>query len=137
MRIFVAGATGVVGRELLPQLYADGHQVAGTTSHPERADFVRRLGATPVVADALDREAVERAGKGFAPEAIVHRLTGLSGGINPRHQYPSWRGEKASEPPTRQPPVRSDAGLIRVHERATRPLAFPRQQPNEGDERLG
>jgi hypothetical protein len=44
------------------------------TSHPERADFVRRLGATPVVADALDREAVEWAVREFAPDAIVHQF---------------------------------------------------------------
>jgi nucleoside-diphosphate-sugar epimerase len=86
MRVFVAGATGVVGRQLVPQLVAGGHQVAGMTSRPEKSELLRGLGTIPVVADALDPESVGRAVSEFAPEAIVDQLTGLSGGVNPRHQ---------------------------------------------------
>jgi nucleoside-diphosphate-sugar epimerase len=86
MRVFVAGATGVVGRQLVPQLVAGGHQVTGMTSRPEKSELLSGLGATPVVADALDPEAVGVAVSESAPEAIVHQLTALSGGVNPRHQ---------------------------------------------------
>ena len=79
MRIFVAGATGVLGRELVPQLVARGHEVVGMTRSPGKQDLVRSLGARPVVADALDPDAVAEAVASAEPEAIVHQLTALSG----------------------------------------------------------
>jgi 2-alkyl-3-oxoalkanoate reductase len=79
MKIFVAGATGAIGRVLLPILAERGHQVFGTTRKQQQADAVWALGAEPVVVDALDRTAlVEAVGK-VAPEVIVHQLTALSG----------------------------------------------------------
>jgi nucleoside-diphosphate-sugar epimerase len=86
MKVLVAGATGAVGRLLVPQLVAGGHHVVGMTTRAERSQMLRRLGATPVVADALDPESVGVAVSEAAPEAIVHQLTALSGGVNPRHQ---------------------------------------------------
>jgi nucleoside-diphosphate-sugar epimerase len=86
MRVFVAGATGVVGRQLVPQLVASGHEVVGMTTRPEKSEMLRGWGAIPVVGDALDPESVGLAVSEFAPEAIVHQLTGLSGGVDPRHQ---------------------------------------------------
>jgi nucleoside-diphosphate-sugar epimerase len=85
MRVFVAGATGAVGRQLVPQLVARGHQVAGMTKRSENVEMVRGWGATPVVADGLDPESIGLAVSEFAPEAIVHQLTALSGGIDLRH----------------------------------------------------
>jgi len=79
MRIFVAGATGVLGRELVPQLVARGHEVVGMTRSPGKQDLVRSLGARPVVADALDPDAVAEAVASAEPEVIVHQLTALSG----------------------------------------------------------
>lgn len=61
MRVFVAGASGVIGRRLLPLLREAGHEVAGMTRSPARADLVRSLGAEPVVADAFDAEGLARA----------------------------------------------------------------------------
>jgi 2-alkyl-3-oxoalkanoate reductase len=61
MNVLVAGATGALGRHLVPQLVARGHEVVGMTRSASRQDAVRRLGATPVVADALDPDAVARA----------------------------------------------------------------------------
>jgi nucleoside-diphosphate-sugar epimerase len=79
MKVFVAGATGVLGRQLVPQLLARGHEVVGMTSSAAKQDLVRSLGARPVVADALDPDAVAGAVASAEPEVIVHQLTALSG----------------------------------------------------------
>jgi 2-alkyl-3-oxoalkanoate reductase len=79
MRIFVAGATGAVGKRLLPLLVASGHEVAGTTRSARRADALRALGAEPVVLDVLDAEAVGRAVSQAGPEVVVHQATALTG----------------------------------------------------------
>jgi nucleoside-diphosphate-sugar epimerase len=78
MKVFVAGATGVLGRALVPQLVAEGHEVVGMTRTPSKQDLVRRLGAQPVVVDALDPDAVAQAVARSKPEVIVHELTALS-----------------------------------------------------------
>jgi 2-alkyl-3-oxoalkanoate reductase len=79
MRIFVAGATGAVGRRLVPLLVRRGHEVVGTTHHASRADVVRELGAEPAVLDPLDRDQVMAAVAAARPEVVVHQLTALSG----------------------------------------------------------
>jgi nucleoside-diphosphate-sugar epimerase len=79
MKVFVAGATGVMGRTLVPQLVARGHEVFGMTRSPSKQDLVRSLGARPVVADALDADAVAQAVASAEPEVVVHQLTALSG----------------------------------------------------------
>jgi nucleoside-diphosphate-sugar epimerase len=85
MKVLVAGAGGVIGRQLLPRLAKNGHQVVGLTRSPEKAELVRALGAEPVIADALDAEQVARAVAEAEPEAIVHELTALSDSIDIRH----------------------------------------------------
>lgn len=84
MKIFLAGATGVLGRALIPQLVARGHEVAGMTKSAAKQELVRSLGARPVVADALDRDAVAQAVASVEPEVIVHQLTALSGPMSMR-----------------------------------------------------
>ena len=79
MRVFVAGASGAIGRRLLPQLVAAGHKVTATTRSPGKADQLRALGATPEVVDGLDASAVSEAVARSEPEAIVHQMTALSG----------------------------------------------------------
>jgi nucleoside-diphosphate-sugar epimerase len=79
MRIFVAGATGVLGRRLVPLLVEGGHQVTAMTRSPGKADGLRRAGAEPVVADALDRDAVVGAVAAARPEVVVHQLSDLAG----------------------------------------------------------
>ena len=79
MHIFLAGATGAVGRSLVPLLISHGHTVTGTTRSPRKADDLRALGAEPVVVDALDRRAVLDALAAAQPDAIVSQLTALSG----------------------------------------------------------
>jgi len=84
MKVFVAGATGVLGRELVPQLVAQGHEVVGMTRSASKRDLVRSLGARPIVADALDPDAVAQAVATAEPEVIVHQLTALSGKMSIR-----------------------------------------------------
>ncbi len=84
MKIFVAGATGALGRQLVPQLAARGHEVVGMTRSASKQDLVRSLGARPVLADALDPDAVARAVASAEPEVIVHQLTALSGPMSMR-----------------------------------------------------
>lgn len=84
MRVFVAGATGAIGRVLVPRLVAQGHDVIGMTHNASKQDLVRSLGAHPVVADALDSDAVARAVTAAEPEVIVHQLTALSGSMGLR-----------------------------------------------------
>jgi 2-alkyl-3-oxoalkanoate reductase len=79
MHIFLAGATGAVGRSLVPLLISHGHTVTGTTRSPQKADDLRALGAEPVVLDGLDRRAVLEAVAAARPEAIVNQMTALSG----------------------------------------------------------
>jgi nucleoside-diphosphate-sugar epimerase len=79
MKVFVAGATGVIGRALIPELLARGHEVVGMARNASKQDLVRSLGARPVVADALDPDAVAEAVASAEPEVIVHELTSLAG----------------------------------------------------------
>ncbi|HET9010776.1 MAG TPA: NAD(P)-dependent oxidoreductase [Gemmatimonadaceae bacterium] len=85
MKVFVAGATGALGKQLVPRLVAGGHEVVGMTRTPLKLKLVRELGATGVVADALDPGAVARAVGEAEPDVIVHQLTALSGSLDLRH----------------------------------------------------
>jgi 2-alkyl-3-oxoalkanoate reductase len=84
MKVFVAGATGALGRQLVPQLVARGHEVVGMTRTASKQDRVRSLGARAVVVDALDPDAVAQAVASAEPEVIVHELTALSGKMSMR-----------------------------------------------------
>jgi 2-alkyl-3-oxoalkanoate reductase len=79
MKIFVAGATGALGRRLVPLLVSNGHTVVGTTRTSNKAEALRAAGATPVILDALDRDAVIDALTRAEPEVVVHELTALAG----------------------------------------------------------
>jgi nucleoside-diphosphate-sugar epimerase len=85
MKVFVAGASGALGTQLVPQLVGHGHEVVGMTRSPSKREALRAGGARPVVADALDPEAVARAVAEAEPEVIVHQLTALSGPLDMRH----------------------------------------------------
>jgi nucleoside-diphosphate-sugar epimerase len=77
VRIFLAGATGVLGQRLVPLLVADGHVVAGMTRSSSKADHLQDLGAEPVVCDVYDAAALRAAVAAFAPDVVMHQLTDL------------------------------------------------------------
>jgi 2-alkyl-3-oxoalkanoate reductase len=79
MRVFVAGATGAVGRELVPALKAAGHSVAGLTRSDAKAEMIKRAGALPIVADVFDAPSIRQALISFEPEIVIHEMTGLAG----------------------------------------------------------
>lgn len=85
MKVLVAGATGALGKQLVPRLVAHRHEVAGMTRHESKTAAVTAMGATPVVADALDPDSVARAAAEVNPEVIVHELTALSDSLDLRH----------------------------------------------------
>ncbi len=84
MRVFLAGATGVIGRRLVPRLIEAGHEVTGMTRSPAKHDQLRAAGAEPVLADAFDAAAVRAAVSAARPDAVIHQLTSIPARINPR-----------------------------------------------------
>jgi nucleoside-diphosphate-sugar epimerase len=78
VRVFVAGGTGVVGRRLVPQLVARGHQVTATTTNPAKLGLLEQLGADAVVMDGLDAMSVGEAVAKAQPDAIAHQMTAIS-----------------------------------------------------------
>jgi nucleoside-diphosphate-sugar epimerase len=84
MRVFVAGATGVIGRALVPKLVEAGHEPTGMTRSAERAERLRAQGAAAVLCDALDADALRAAVIAAKPEAVIHELTDIPPGIEPR-----------------------------------------------------
>lgn len=88
MRVFVAGGSGAIGRQLVPQLVARGHQVTATTTDPGKRPLLERLGATAVVMDGLDAASVGEAVAAAEPEAVVHQMTSI-GAPDMRH-FDRW-----------------------------------------------
>lgn len=82
-RIFLAGATGVIGRRLAAMLREAGHTVIGTTRSPAKSDALRAIGVEPVVVDVFDAEALARAVAAAKPEIVIHQLTDLPRGLDP------------------------------------------------------
>ena len=86
MKIFLAGATGIVGSRLIPLLLAAGHQVTGTARSAEKAANLRSLGVNPAIVDALDAEGLNRAVGAALPEVVIHQLTSLPDRRDPERQ---------------------------------------------------
>jgi nucleoside-diphosphate-sugar epimerase len=85
MRVFLAGATGAIGRRLTPMLTQSGHEVIATTRTPSKARELEQAGVEPVVLDALNREAVFAALVAAKPEVVIHMLTALPQRLDPHH----------------------------------------------------
>jgi nucleoside-diphosphate-sugar epimerase len=79
MKVFVAGATGVVGKRLVPLLVSSGYEVTASTRSAEKEGWLREVGSRPAVVDALDRDGVMQAVLQAEPEVVIHELTGLTG----------------------------------------------------------
>ena len=89
MRVFLAGASGAIGRRLLPRLIERGHDVTAMTRSRKKVDELRALGSEPVVVDGLDAAAVGEAVARAEPAAIIHQMTALSGEPDMRH-FDRW-----------------------------------------------
>jgi nucleoside-diphosphate-sugar epimerase len=89
MRVFLAGATGAIGRRLVPQLLARGHSVTATTRTSDKVELLRALGAQPVVVDGLDAVGIGEAIARAAPDAIVHQMSALAGTQDLKH-FDAW-----------------------------------------------
>jgi nucleoside-diphosphate-sugar epimerase len=87
MRIFVAGASGVIGVRLVPLLVAAGHEVVGMTRSPDKADQLRTLGAQPVVCDVYDADPLRDAVVQFEPDAVMHQLTDLPDDVSQLSEF--------------------------------------------------
>jgi nucleoside-diphosphate-sugar epimerase len=85
MRVFVAGATGAIGRQLVPRVVAAGHEVTGMTRSESKQVIIRELGAVPMVADALDADQVAEAVAKAKPDVIVHQPTAIPEKLDMRH----------------------------------------------------
>ena len=85
MKVFLAGATGVIGRPLVSQLVENGHEVTAMTRSEERATQLRALGVSPVVCDVFDRDTLFSVVAAATPDAIVHQLTSIPEHIDPRN----------------------------------------------------
>ena len=90
MRVFVAGGTGVVGRRLVPQLVARGHQVTATTTSPGKLGMLEQLGAEAVVMDGLDAVSVGEAVAAARPDVIVHQMTANDAGKPDMRHLDRW-----------------------------------------------
>lgn len=99
MRVLVAGATGAIGRRLVPELISRSHHVVGTSRTPENAAALRSLGAVPAVLDLLDPAAVTDLVSRIEPEAIVHEATALSGLSDMKHFDRSFETTKTRRRP--------------------------------------
>lgn len=84
LRVFVAGATGVIGVRLVPLLVAEGYQVSGMTRSTAKAQAVRAAGAAAVMVDVFDAPAVQRALADSSPDVVIHQLTDLPPNLDPR-----------------------------------------------------
>ena len=85
-RIFLAGASGAVGRRLVPLLRQRGYEVTGTTRSADKADELRKLGVNALVMDVFDMGAVAEAMAAARPTIVIHQLTDLSGGFAPERE---------------------------------------------------
>jgi nucleoside-diphosphate-sugar epimerase len=89
MKVFVAGGTGAIGVQLVPQLVAAGHEVVATTRSANGAEKAQELGAEPAIADGLDENAMTEAVRRAQPEVVIHQMTALAGKVDLRH-FDRW-----------------------------------------------
>jgi len=111
MKVFLAGATGVIGRRLARLLCQAHHEVVGTTRTSAKSEALRMIGVTPVVADVLDADAVAHAVAAARPDIIIHQLTDLP-------SAPGTPGYPAAQEANRRLRIEGTANLMRAAKRA-------------------
>src|SRR6476659_6068805 len=92
MRIFLAGASGVIGQRLIPRLVQAGHVVGGLTRSADKTELLSKLGAEPILCDVFDREALIQAVRDFKPDIVLNQLTDLP---DDAEQIPKLAGRNA------------------------------------------
>jgi len=112
MKIFLAGASGAIGRPLVNLLRRTGHDVAGTTRSEESATALRALGCEAVVVDVFDKAALERAVTTAKPDVVMHQLTALAAGSNPESLQQNARLRREGTPNLVEAAVKAGAGRI-------------------------
>ena len=112
-RIFLAGATGVIGIRLLPLLIAEGHTVAAMTRSESKREQLTEAGAEPVVCDVYDAEALRDAVVAFAPDALLHQLTDLPDSAEDIPQLAARNARIRTRGTRRQPDDRGDGSRPR------------------------
>ena len=137
MKVFVAGATGALGKPLVTQLVRRGHEVTGMTRSESKQDSLRELGARPAVADALDPDAVARAVAEADPDVIVHQLTAISGDEPAPHGARLRRHEPAADRGHRPPARRRARGGRQALRGAELRAVALRAHRRPGEERGG
>ena len=98
MKIFIAGATGAVGRPLVSACIKAGHAVIGLTRTPARAELIRAMGAEPVIADGLDADAIAAVMDSTRPDAVIHEMTNLAGATDLRNFDRTFAGSNSYGP---------------------------------------
>ncbi|HZT03956.1 MAG TPA: NAD(P)-dependent oxidoreductase [Steroidobacteraceae bacterium] len=138
MRIFLAGATGAIGRRLAPLLVAAGHEVIGTTRSPGKVDALRKAGLEPLVIDVFDAAALSRAVSAASPEIVVQQLTDLPPGLDPsRMAAATYRNARVRKEGTRNLVAAAlEAGVRRFIAQSIAWVYAPGVEPHTEDDPL-
>ena len=138
MRIFLAGATGAIGRRLAPLLVAAGHEVIGTTRSPGKVDALRKAGVEPLVIDVFDAAALSRAVNAASPEIVVQQLTDLPPGLDPsRMAAATYRNARVRKEGTRNLVTAAlEAGVRRFIAQSIAWVYAPGVEPHTEDDPL-
>jgi len=138
MRIFLAGATGAIGRRLAPLLVAAGHEVIGTTRSPGKVDALRKAGVEPLVIDVFDAAALSRAVNAASPEIVVQQLTDLPPGLDPsRMAAATYRNARVRKEGTRNLVAAAlEAGVRRFIAQSIAWVYAPGVEPHTEDDPL-
>lgn len=138
MKIFLAGATGAIGRRLAPLLIAAGHEVTGTTRSQSKVEALRAAGVRPLVIDVFDAAALSRAVIAAEPEIVIHQLTDLPPGLDPRRMAEAThRNARIRKEGTRNLVTAAlQAGVRRLIAQSVAWMYVPGSEPHAEDDPL-
>ena len=138
MRIFLAGATGAIGKRLVPLLLEAGFQVVGTTRSPSRAENLRAAGVEPVVVDVFDRASLVRVAVAAHPDIVIQQLTDLPPGLDPSQMAEGTRrnARMRSEGTRNLVAAALEAGVPRLIAQSIAWMYAPGREPHAEDDAL-